>query len=128
MHYIVDSLSAMHAKHMWIHYECHFHTIYHIPYSIYHIPKWSHWPKYHEYFFRKTALADSIFTLYGGSARAIFLKKIHDVLATGTILVYVYGIWYVVYSMKMAFTVYLHMFHMCHAQAVYNIVHIFLVN
>ena len=38
----------------------------------------------------------------------------------------VYGIWYVVYSMKMAFTVYLHMFNMCHAWAVYNVVHLFL--
>ena len=39
----------------------------------------------------------------------------------------VYGIWYVVYGMKMAFTVYSHMFCVCHAQAVYNIVHLFLV-
>ena len=39
----------------------------------------------------------------------------------------VYGIWYVVYGMKMAFTVYSHMFHVCHAQAAYNIVHLFLV-
>ena len=39
----------------------------------------------------------------------------------------VYGIWYVVYGMKMAFTVYLHMFCVRHAQAVYNVVHLFLV-
>ena len=39
----------------------------------------------------------------------------------------VYGIWYVVYGMKMAFTVYLHMFRVCHAQAAYNVVHLFLV-
>ena len=39
----------------------------------------------------------------------------------------VYGIWYVVYVMKMAFTVYSHMFCMHRAQAVYNIVHLFLV-
>ena len=39
----------------------------------------------------------------------------------------VYGIWYVVYGMKMAFTVYLYMFHMCRAWGVYNIVHLFLV-
>ena len=39
----------------------------------------------------------------------------------------VYGIWYVVYGMKMAFTVYLHMFHMHHTQAAYNVVHLFLV-
>ena len=39
----------------------------------------------------------------------------------------VYGIWYVVYGMKMAFTVYLHMFRMRPAQAAYNIVHLFLV-
>ena len=32
-----------------------------------------------------------------------------------------------VYGMKMAFTVYLHMFHICHARAAYNIVHLFLV-
>ena len=66
MHYVVGSPSAMHEKHMQIHCECHFHTIYHIPYSIYHIPKWSHWPKCHEYFFSKTALADPIFTLVVG--------------------------------------------------------------
>ena len=39
----------------------------------------------------------------------------------------VYGIWYVVYNMKMAFTVYLYMFHVHHTWAVYNIVHLFLV-
>ena len=39
----------------------------------------------------------------------------------------VYGIWYVVYGMKMAFAVYSYMFCMCHAQATYNIVHLFLV-
>ena len=39
----------------------------------------------------------------------------------------VYGIWYVVYSMKMAFTVYSHMFYVHHAWAAYNIVHLFLV-
>ena len=39
----------------------------------------------------------------------------------------VYGIWYVVYSMKMVFTVYSHMFHVHHARASYNVVHIFLV-
>ena len=37
----------------------------------------------------------------------------------------VYGIWCVVYGMKMA--LYSHMFHVCHAQAAYNIVHLFLV-
>ena len=66
MHYVVGSLSTTHVKHMRIHCECHFHTIYHIPYYIYHIPKWSHWPKHHEYFFRKTALADPILTLVVG--------------------------------------------------------------
>ena len=60
MHYVVDSPSATDSKHMWIHCECHFHTIFHIPYT-----KWSHWPK-HEYFFWKTALADPIFTLVLG--------------------------------------------------------------
>ena len=39
----------------------------------------------------------------------------------------VYGIWYVVYGMKTAFTVYSHMFCMCRPQAVYNVVHLFLV-
>ena len=39
----------------------------------------------------------------------------------------VYGIWYVVYGMKMAFTVYPHMFCVCCAWAVYNVVHLFLV-
>ena len=39
MHYVVGSPSMTHMKHMLIHYECHFHTMYHIPYSIYHIPK-----------------------------------------------------------------------------------------
>ena len=39
----------------------------------------------------------------------------------------VYEIWYVVYGMKMAFTMYSHMFFMHHAQAVYNVVHLFLV-
>ena len=39
----------------------------------------------------------------------------------------VYGIWYVVYGMKMAFTVYSHMFRVYCAQAAYNIVHLFLV-
>ena len=39
----------------------------------------------------------------------------------------VYGIWYVVYGMKMAFTVYSHMFRVRHARAVYNVVHLFLV-
>ena len=39
----------------------------------------------------------------------------------------VYGIWYVVYGMKMAFTVYSHMFHVCHAQAAYNVVHLLIV-
>ena len=33
----------------------------------------------------------------------------------------------VVYGMKMAFTVYLHMFCVHHTRAVYNIVHLFLV-
>ena len=32
-----------------------------------------------------------------------------------------------VYGMKMAFTVYSLIFHVCHAQAVYNVVHIFLI-
>ena len=40
----------------------------------------------------------------------------------------VYGIWYVVYGMKMAFTVYSHMIHMHHTQAVYNVVHLFFVH
>ena len=40
----------------------------------------------------------------------------------------VYGIWYVVYGKKMAFTVYSHMFCVCHAQAAYNIEHLFLVS
>ena len=66
MHYVVDSPNTTHTKHMRIHCECHFHTIYHIPYSIYHKPKWSHWPKHYEYFFKKTALADPIFTVGGG--------------------------------------------------------------
>ena len=35
MHCVVDSLSTMHLKHKSINYECHFHTIYHIPYTIY---------------------------------------------------------------------------------------------
>ena len=35
MHYLVDSLNATHVRHMRIHCECHFHTIYHIPYYIY---------------------------------------------------------------------------------------------
>ena len=39
----------------------------------------------------------------------------------------VYGIWYVVYGMKMAFTVYSYMFRMWRTQASYNIVHLFLV-
>ena len=39
-------------------------------------------------------------------------------LISGTILVY--GIWYVVYGMKMAFTVYSHMFFVCRARAAYN--------
>ena len=39
----------------------------------------------------------------------------------------VYGIWYVAYGMKMAFTVYLHMFRVLRAQAAYNVVHLFLV-
>merc|ERR1712059_89628 len=39
----------------------------------------------------------------------------------------VYGIWYVVYGMKMAFTVYLHMFRVRRAWAAYNVVHLFLV-
>ena len=39
----------------------------------------------------------------------------------------VYGIWYVVYGIKMAFTVYSHMFHVHRAQAAYNVVHLFLV-
>ena len=39
----------------------------------------------------------------------------------------VYGIWYVVYGMKMAFTVYSHMFCVHRAWAVYNVVHLFLV-
>ena len=39
----------------------------------------------------------------------------------------VYGIWYVVYGMKMAFTVYSHMSHVRRAQAVYNVMHLFLV-
>ena len=39
----------------------------------------------------------------------------------------VYGIWYVVYVMKMAFTVYSHMIHVCQALAAYNVVHQFLV-
>ena len=45
----IDALRCMR-----IHCECDFHTIYHITYSIYYVPKWSHWPKHHEYFFRKT--------------------------------------------------------------------------
>ena len=40
----------------------------------------------------------------------------------------VYWIWYVIYGIKMAITVYLLMFHMCCSQAVYNIVHLFLVH
>ena len=39
----------------------------------------------------------------------------------------VYGIWYVVYGMKMAFTVYSHMFRVRRARAAYNVVHLFLV-
>ena len=39
----------------------------------------------------------------------------------------VYGIWYVVYGMKMAFTVYSHMFRVRRTQAAYNVVHLFLV-
>ena len=39
----------------------------------------------------------------------------------------VYGIWYVAYGMKMAFTVYLHIFRVRRARAAYNIVHLFLV-
>ena len=39
----------------------------------------------------------------------------------------VYGIWYVVYGMKMAFKVYSHMFRVHRARAAYNIVHLFLV-
>ena len=40
----------------------------------------------------------------------------------------VYGMWYVVYGMKMAFKVYSHMFHVHHARAVYNVLHVFLVS
>ena len=40
----------------------------------------------------------------------------------------VYGIWYVVYGMKMAYTVYSHMFCVCRAGAAYNVVHLFLVD
>ena len=39
----------------------------------------------------------------------------------------VYKIWYVVYGMKMVFIVYSHMFYVHRAQAVYNVVHLFLV-
>ena len=39
----------------------------------------------------------------------------------------VYGIWYVAYGMKIAFTVYLHTFRVHRAQAAYNVVHLFLV-
>merc|ERR1712059_208558 len=39
----------------------------------------------------------------------------------------VYGIWYVVYGMKMAFTVYLHMFRVRRTRAAYNVVHLFLI-
>ena len=137
MHYVVGSLSATHAKHMRIHCECHFHMIYHIPYSIYHIPKWSHWPIHHEYFFRKTALADPILTLDVGFqlfwaafdllVTVVPLKVALGLEKFGYFWYMVYGIWYVVYHMKMAFTVYSHILHMHHAQVVYNIVHLFLV-
>ena len=63
-----------------------------------------------------------------GSARAIFLKKIFMMFwSVGPFWYMVYGIWYVVYRMKIAFTVYSHMFCVLCAQAVYNIVHLFLV-
>ena len=39
----------------------------------------------------------------------------------------VYGIWYVVYGIKMTLRVYSLIFHMCHAWAVYNVVHLFFV-
>ena len=63
-----------------------------------------------------------------GSASAIFFKKIFMTFwSVGPFCYMVYGIWYVVYGMKMAFTVYSHMFRVCHAWVVYNIVHLFLV-
>ena len=63
-----------------------------------------------------------------GSGGAIFLKKIFMMFwSVGPFWYMVYGIWYVVYGMKMVFTVYSHMFHMSPTQAVYNIVHLFLV-
>ena len=47
--------------------------------------------------------------------------------SVGVFYYMVYGIWYVVYGMKMAFTVYLHMIRVRRALAGYNVVPLFLV-
>ena len=63
-----------------------------------------------------------------GSARTVFLKQIFMMFwSVGPFWYMVYGIWYVVYGMKMAFTVYSHIFRVLRARAVYNVVHLFLV-
>ena len=82
MHYVVGSMSMTHAKHMQIHCECHFHTIYHIPYSIYHIPKCSHWPKHHEYFYENSPSRPNIYIRWGVSIVLGSFWSAHD---SGTI-------------------------------------------